>query len=92
MAVAVYFHPPTLNEKQYRAVIDKLAANGVWPPEGLLHHSCFGEGDSLMVYDVWETQGHFDKFGETMLPILDDVGIEMGQPMIMPIVALQQPA
>jgi len=67
MAVAIYFHPETLNEKQYRAVIDQLGSQGEWPPAGLVHHSCFGEGDGLMVYEVWESQGALDSFGQRLM-------------------------
>jgi len=70
MAVAIYFHPASLNEKQYRTITDQLAKEGEWPPAGLVHHSCFGEGDGLMVYEVWESQGALEKFGERLMPVL----------------------
>ena len=85
MAVAVYFHPASLNEKQYRVAIDQLAANGAWPPEGLVHHSCFGEGDGLMVYEVWENQAALDAFGPRLMPVLQENKIDPGQPQVMPV-------
>lgn len=86
MAVAIYFHPPTLNEKQYQAVIDELSSAGSWPPAGLVHHSCFGEGDGLMVYEVWETQAALDAFGERLMPVLKEHQLDPGQPQVMPVV------
>jgi hypothetical protein len=86
MAVAIYFNPPTLNEKQYRAVIEQLAGDGQWPPAGLVHHSCFGEGDSLMVYEVWETQDALDAFGPRLMPVLQQHQLDPGEPMVMPVV------
>lgn len=86
MAVAIYFHPPTLDEQQYRAVIDQLAGDGAWPPEGLVHHSCFGEGNGLMVYEVWESQTALDAFGQRLMPVLQQHQLDPGQPQVMPVV------
>jgi hypothetical protein len=86
MPVAIYFHPPTLNEKQYRAVVDQLESDGAWPPAGLVHHSCFGEGDGLMVYEVWESQDVLDAFGQRLMPVLQQHQLDPGQPQVMPVV------
>ena len=86
MAVAIYFNPPTLSEKQYRTVTDQLESQGSWPPPGLVHHSCFGEGDSLMVYEVWEDQAALDAFGQRLMPVLKEHSIDPGQPAVMPVV------
>jgi quinol monooxygenase YgiN len=86
MAVAIYFHPPALDEQQYRAVVDKLAGQGQWPPAGLVHHSCFGEGNSLMVYEVWEDQAALDAFGQRLMPVLQAQQVDPGQPQVMPVV------
>ena len=86
MAVAIYFHPPTLNEQQYRTVVGRLEKDGEWPPAGLVHHSCFGEGDNLMVYEVWETQDALDEFGQRLMPVLQQQNLDPGQPQVMPVV------
>ena len=85
MAVAVYVHPQQLSAAQYDEVNKRLEAAGQGNPPGRLHHSCFGEGDHLMVFEVWETQEASDKFGETLMPILAEVGIDPGQPAVMPV-------
>jgi hypothetical protein len=86
VAVAIYFHPPSLDEKQYRAVVDQLERDGQWPPAGLVHHSCFGEGNGLMVYEVWESQEALDAFGQRLMPVLQAQQIDPGQPQVMPVV------
>jgi len=86
MAVAVYFHPASLTEEQYRAVVDQLAADGPWPPAGLVHHSCFGEGSSLMIYEVWESQDALGAFGQRLMPVLQQHQVDPGQPDVMPVV------
>ena len=89
MAVAIYFHPESLNEQQYRAVVDELQKQGEWPPAGLVHHSCFGEGNQLMVYEVWESQGALDAFGQRLMPVLQQQNINPGQPQVMPVVNIE---
>ena len=86
MAVAIYFHPPTLNEQQYRGVVEQLEKAGDWPPSGLVHHSCFGEGEQLMVYEVWESQQALDAFGQRLMPVLQEQQLDPGQPQVMPVV------
>jgi hypothetical protein len=85
MAIAMYFHPASFTAAQYDETIARLAAAGAGSPAGRLHHSCFGPPDSLMVYDVWDSQESFDKFGETLMPIMAEMGIDAGQPDVMPV-------
>jgi hypothetical protein len=90
VAIAVYFHPAKLDVQQYQGVVDALQGNGDWPPPGLVHHSCFGEGDGLMVYEVWESQERFDAFGPRLMPVLQQHQVESGQPEVMPVVNVLQ--
>jgi len=85
MAIALYFHPASMSAQQYDETIRRLDAAGRGRPAGRLHHSCFGPEDRLMVYDVWESQQAFDEFGKTLIPILQDLGIDPGQPDVMPV-------
>ena len=90
MAIAVYFHPESMSSAQYDDVIKRLDAAGVGQPAGRLHHSAFGPSDHLMVYDVWDSPESFQKFGETLMPILGEAGIDPGQPEIMPLHSIIQ--
>ena len=65
--------------------ITQVGDAGQGSPKGRLHHSSFGPDNALMVYDVWESQAAFDKFGETLMPILSKVGVDPGAPDIMPV-------
>jgi hypothetical protein len=43
-----------------------------------------GQGENgFRVVDVWESENAFRSFGETLMPILQDMGVE-GQPEIYP--------
>jgi hypothetical protein len=90
MAIAIYFHPESMNSAQYDDVMKRLDAAGAGSPAGRLHHSVFGPPDHLMVYDVWDSAESFQKFGDTLMPILGEVGIDPGQPDIMPLHNLVQ--
>jgi hypothetical protein len=85
MAIAVYFHPESVNTALYDDVIKRLEAAGAGSPAGRFHHSAFGPPDHLMVYEVWDSDESFAKFGETLMPILGEVGINPGQPEVMPL-------
>ncbi len=85
MSIGVYFAPKAFSIQQYDECLEKLEAAGATAPEGRTFHSCFGNDDAVMVFDVWESQETFDRFGETLLPILRELGVDPGTPQIMPI-------
>lgn len=91
MAIAAYFHPEQLTAATYEEVIKRLKAANAFPAPGLLHHSTFGDPEHLMVYDVWDSQESFDKFGQTLMPILNEIGLDPGQPDVMPVHNMLQP-
>ena len=85
MAISVYINPESATAAQYDEIIRRLDAAGAGKPAGRLYHACFGSGDKLQVFDIWESQQAFDKFGETMMPIVQEVGVNLGQPMVEPV-------
>ena len=80
MSILVRFNPPSLSAEQYDETISKLESQGDFPPDGLDLHVCFGSDGSLKVSEVWDSQEKFDAFGERLMPVLEDAGIEPGQP------------
>jgi len=85
MAISVYINPVSATAAQYDEIIRRLDAAGAGEPAGRLYHACFGSGDKLQVFDIWESQQAFEKFGETMVPIVQEVGVDLGQPMFEPV-------
>jgi len=85
MAIAIYFHPQSMSAAQYDEAIKRLDAAGAGNPPGRLHHSAFGPPDQMMVFDVWDSAESFEKFGQTLMPILGEIGLDPGQPAIMPL-------
>ena len=39
----------------------------------------------LQVFDIWESQQDFDTFGATLMPVLQQVGLDTGQPVVEPV-------
>ena len=85
MAIGVYFSPAKMSVKKYDACIAALRKAGAGHPAGRLYHSAFGPKNRLMVFDVWTSQAAFDRFGKTLAPILEQLGIDTGKPAVMPI-------
>jgi hypothetical protein len=54
-------------------------------PVERIYHVCYGNPDNLVVTDVWDSVENFEKFGETLIPILNELGIDAGQPNVQPI-------
>ena len=85
MALGFYFHPESFSKEQYDTVIKKLADAGAGSPAGRSYHCAFTVGNSLHVWDVWDSQEAFDNFGKTLMPILQAEGVDPGQPDVSPI-------
>lgn len=45
-----------------------------------------------MVFDTWDSQESFDAFGQTMMPILAELGVDPGEPSVMPVHNIVQSA
>lgn len=82
MSILVRFTPNALTAEQYDGVISKLEEQGDFPPDGLEYHVCFGTDGSLRVSEIWDSQEKFQAFGERLMPILSDAGIDSGEPEV----------
>ena len=83
MSIVVRFSPTSLTAEKYDATIQRIAEAGTFPPDGLDYHVCFGSAGNLRVSEIWDTPEQFAAFGERLMPILVDAGIEMsGEPEI----------
>jgi hypothetical protein len=88
--VVAVFQSPSFTQEQYEEITRRLTggksrmeSRADWPVEGLLVHVT-GQGESgFRVVDVWESEDAFRRFGETLMPILQEVGLEV-EPEIYP--------
>lgn len=85
MAIGIYFSPAAMSAEKYDECIKLLKKAGAGHPSGRSYHAAFGPKDKLMVFDVWSSQAAFDKFGKTLIPICQQLGIDPGAPTVMPV-------
>lgn len=91
MAIAVKFESePTAREK-YDAVRNRLEQAGDWPAPGLVFHAAYGGSDVEAVFEVWESREAWEQFGEKLMPLLDEVGIDAGQPDVRDVYKMDSP-
>jgi hypothetical protein len=91
MALSAYFSPKSLNAQKYEESMKRLGEAGAANPKGRLYHICFGSGDQLQVFEVWASQAEFDAFGQILMPILGQVGIDPGAPQVAPVQNIVKP-
>ena len=92
MALGFYFAPTAMTAEKYDECIRLLRKAGAGNPPGRSYHASFGPKDKLMVFDVWTSQAAFDKFGKTLMPILQQLGVDPGQPSVTPVHKVILPA
>ena len=72
---------PAVTDEKYAETIRRLEAQGNWPPDGLSYHVAFRSKGDFRVSEVWDSREQFDAFGERLMPVLKDAGIELsGEP------------
>jgi hypothetical protein len=82
MSIVVRFAPASLTAAQYDETIVKLKEAGDFPPDGMDYHVCFGTDGNLMVSEIWDSREQFQAFGERLMPVLAEAGIEPGEPTV----------
>ena len=77
MSIVVRFNPTNVNREKYDESLRRLEEAGLWPnPAGLELHVAFGPEDNMRVSEIWDSQEQFEAYGQQLMPILADVGIE----------------
>ncbi len=82
MALGFYFTPSGFTQERYEEAIRQLDAAGAGSPDGRSHHVALETNGEIQVFDIWESQEKFEAFGATLVPILNGLGVEPGEPMV----------
>jgi hypothetical protein len=84
MSIVARFNPTNLTTEKYDEANRRLEEAGLWPhPDGLDYHVFFGSEGNLRVSEIWDSREQLQAFGERLMPILADVGIEFaGDPEV----------
>ena len=80
MSIVVRFHPTNVTQEKYEESLRRLEESGEWPPNGLELHVLFGSEGDLKVGEIWDSEEQLRAFGERLMPILHEVGIEFSGP------------
>jgi hypothetical protein len=77
MSIVVRFSPIDLTKETYDATVKRLTDAGDFPADGLAYHICFGDDGSLRVSEIWDSIEQFGAFGERLMPVMAEAGIEL---------------
>ncbi|HEV2982147.1 MAG TPA: hypothetical protein VGX51_11995 [Solirubrobacteraceae bacterium] len=84
MSLGMYFTPTGFTSDRYDEALRRLDAAGAGSPAGRQYHCALkGPDGSVNVFDVWDSRESFEKFGETLVPIMSEVGSDPGEPMVL---------
>ena len=67
---------------KYDDCVKRLEQAGAGSPAGRLYHVCFGDKNNLRVSDIWDSTESFEQFRSTLRPVLEEIGIDPGDPEI----------
>jgi len=81
MSILVRFTTaPSLTADDYDATQARIEASGDFPPDGLELHVAFTAGGNFRVSEIWDSMEQFQAFGERLMPILVESGVELEGP------------
>ena len=83
MPVVLVHQGPSVTQESYDETVRRLTGGkgrlespSDWPVEGLLVHAAGQSDQGFRVFDVWESEEACNRFGEVLMPILQEVGID----------------
>ena len=87
MPIAVLHDIPGGTQEQYEQVGARLTDGGSldslsdWPVDGIVSHVAGPTENGWRVVDVWESEEAFQRFGEVLVPVLQELEMA-GEPQI----------
>ncbi|HEY0517703.1 MAG TPA: hypothetical protein VGD00_11320 [Solirubrobacteraceae bacterium] len=83
MPLGFYFKPENFPPETYDEALSRLEKAGAGTPPGRSYHcALLGTDGMIQVFDVWDSWEDFDRFGETLVPIMSELGSSPGPPMV----------
>ena len=81
MSIVVRFTgAPSMTPELYDRVLPLIEASGQFPPDGMAFHVAFEANGAFCVSEIWDSQEQFEAFGERLMPILRENGVELAGP------------
>ena len=78
MALGLYFQPSGFTPDVCDEVVRQLERTGAGfgKVPGRIFHCATKAGRNIQAFDMWESMEQFQKFGETLLPIMSKLGAD----------------
>jgi hypothetical protein len=89
VAVIIVHQGSGLTQETYEGAVrrvsgkDRVESPSDWPVEGLLSHAAGQGPNGFRVVDVWESEEAARKFGEKLVPIMQELNIS-AEPEVYP--------
>ena len=81
MSILARFAPRgTASTEQYDESLRRLEEAGDFPPDGMEYHVAFLVDGNLRVSEIWDSREQMEAFGQRLMPVLDEIGIDAGEP------------
>ena len=86
MSILVRFPPADVTTETYDESVRHAREMVDFPPDGLEYHVAFMTDEGVRVSEIWDSVEQFQSFGEQVMPLLAELGIELtGEPEIIPV-------
>jgi hypothetical protein len=85
MAIVVRYAPQSVTTQQYDQTVERFneAFGQDFMPEGCEIHVAFvGPDGNVRVSEIWDSREQWEAFGEKLMPVLSEAGIDAGQPEV----------
>ena len=69
-----------MTAEKYDKTLPLIEESGAFPPDGLEYHVAFNTGGSFRVSEIWDSKEQFEAFGQRLMPILNESGVELAGP------------
>ncbi len=92
MSVVVRFSPSSVTPQQYDEAVSRVNQElGEDMPDGCDYHVAFiGPDGNVRVSEIWDSPEQLEAYGQRLMPLLADVGIEPGEPEVLQVHNIQR--
>ena len=92
MSIVVRFSPRSVTPQQYDEASERVDQElGKEMPDGCDYHVAFiGPDGNIRVSEIWDSPEQLEAFGQRLMPLLAELGIEAGEPEVLQIHNIQR--
>jgi hypothetical protein len=92
MSIVVRFAPESVTTQQYDQAVERVNQElGEELPDGCeLHVAFIGPDGNVRVSEIWDSQEQLEAFGQRLMPLLAELGIEPGEPEVLQVHAIER--